>query len=120
MVELYLVREIMLNVYQSRQWMNYIVSHTSVVGLMLERRKNRCVSRRGAYLYAEVASVHVVAEEQIASGAGGTAHLEELHQVEELAVNIAAHLNKDRGSVSVNVSAESVRPSVRPSNAPYL
>lgn len=84
------------------------------------KKKNRCVSRRGAYLYAKVASVHVVAEEQIASGAGGTAHLEELHQVEELAVNIAAHLNKDRGSVSVNVSAESVRPSVRPSNAPYL
>lgn len=39
MVELYLVREIMLNVYQSRQWMNYIVSHTSVVGLVMEREK---------------------------------------------------------------------------------
>lgn len=44
-----------------------------------------------AYLDAEVPSVHVVAEEQIAGGAGGSAHLEKLHQVKELAVNVTTH-----------------------------
>lgn len=49
------------------------------------------VLEASAYLDAEVPSVHVVAEEQIAGGAGGSAHLEKLHQVKELAVDIAAH-----------------------------
>lgn len=49
------------------------------------------VLEASAYLDAEVASVHIVAQEQIAGGAGGSAHLEKLHQVKELAVDIAAH-----------------------------
>lgn len=44
-----------------------------------------------AYLDAKVPSVHVVAEEQIARAAGGSAHLEKLHQVKELAVDVSAH-----------------------------
>lgn len=47
-----------------------------------------------AYLDAEVPSVHIVAKEQIAGGAGGSAHLEKLHQVKELAVDIATHWKK--------------------------
>lgn len=44
-----------------------------------------------AYLDAEVPSVHVVTEEQVARAAGGSAHLKKLHQVKELAVNITTH-----------------------------
>lgn len=44
-----------------------------------------------AHLDAEVASVHVVAEEQVAGVAGGSSHLKKLHQVKELAVDISTH-----------------------------
>lgn len=49
------------------------------------------VLEASAYLDAEVPSVHIVAKEQIAGGAGGSAHLEKLHQVKELAVDITTH-----------------------------
>lgn len=49
------------------------------------------VLEAAAYLDAEVPSVHVVAEEQIACAAGGSAHLEKLHQVKELAVDVSTH-----------------------------
>lgn len=48
-----------------------------------------------AYLDAEVASVHVVPEEQVAGAAGGSAHLEELHQIKELAVDVSTHWTRD-------------------------
>lgn len=54
-------------------------------------QKHKQVLEASAYLDAKVPSVHVVAEEQIASGAGGSAHLEKLHQVKELAVDVATH-----------------------------
>lgn len=44
-----------------------------------------------AYLDAEVPSVHIVAKEQIAGAAGGSAHLEKLHQIKELAVDVSTH-----------------------------
>lgn len=56
---------------------------------MAERQTQ--VLEASAYLDAKVPSVHVVAQEQIASGAGGSAHLEKLHQVKELAVDVATH-----------------------------
>lgn len=40
---------------------------------------------------AEVASVHIVAEEQVSGGCWVTTDLEELHEVKVLAVNIARH-----------------------------
>lgn len=42
-------------------------------------------------LYAEVAAVHVIAEEEIPSLGGVAANLKQLHQVVVLAVDIAAH-----------------------------
>lgn len=45
------------------------------------------------YLYAEVASVHVVAQEEISCGSRRSANLKELNQIEELAMNIAADGN---------------------------
>ena len=42
------------------------------------------------HLYAEVASVYVVAEEEVLGGGRGTSDLEELHQVVELAVDVSA------------------------------
>ena len=58
------------------------------------------------YLDAEVASVHVVPEEQVAGAAGGPAHLEELHQVKELSVDVSTHWTH-KGSVSVCSSINS-------------
>lgn len=49
------------------------------------------MSNKNTHLDAEVPPVHVVPEEQVAGGAGGSAHLEKLHEVEELAVDVAAH-----------------------------
>ena len=49
-----------------------------------------------AYLDAEVTSVHVVSQEQVAGGAGGAAHLEQLHQVEELSVDVSTHWTHKR------------------------
>ncbi len=43
------------------------------------------------YLYTKVASVDVVAEKEIARLGGRSAHLEQLHQVVELTVHVAAH-----------------------------
>ena len=51
------------------------------------------------YLDAEVPSVHIVAKEQIAGGAGGSAHLEKLHQVKELAVDITTHWTQTHAGV---------------------
>ncbi len=42
-------------------------------------------------LDAEVTPVHVVAEEQVLCGGRRSAHLEQLHQVVELPVDVAAH-----------------------------
>lgn len=41
-------------------------------------------------LYAEVSSVYVVSEEEVLGGGRGTADLEQLHQVVELAVDVSA------------------------------
>lgn len=49
-----------------------------------------------AYLDAEVTSVHVVTQEQVPGGAGGAAHLEQLHQVEELSVDVSTHWTHKR------------------------
>ena len=43
------------------------------------------------HLNTEVAAVHVVAEEQVTRGGRRPAHLEQLHQVEELPVDVPAH-----------------------------
>lgn len=43
------------------------------------------------YLYAKVAPINVVAQEQVFGGGRRTAHFEQLHQIVELPVNIAAH-----------------------------
>lgn len=48
-------------------------------------------SRAWVYLDAEVASVHVVAQEQVAGAAGGPPHLKQLHQVKELSMDVPAH-----------------------------
>lgn len=69
---------------------------------MLSRgRRSKCQSETAgtqtrerepaAYLDAEVPSVHVVSEEQVAGAAGGSAHLKELHQVKELPVDVSTH-----------------------------
>lgn len=52
------------------------------------------------YLNAEVPSVHVVPKEQVARAARGAAHFEKLHQVEELAVDVAAHCRTQRAQGS--------------------
>ncbi len=46
------------------------------------------------HLDAEVPSVHVVPEEQVAGAAGGSAHLEKLHQVKELSMDVSTHWNE--------------------------
>lgn len=44
-----------------------------------------------SYLYAKVAPIDVVAEEQVFGGGRRAAHLEQLHQIVELAVDVAAN-----------------------------
>ena len=46
------------------------------------------------YLYTEISSVHVVAEKEVFGGGGRPADLEELHEVVELPVDVAA--DRDR------------------------
>lgn len=46
---------------------------------------------RLSYLYAKVAPIDVVAEEQVFGGGRRAAHLEQLHQIVELAVDVAAN-----------------------------
>ena len=43
------------------------------------------------HLYTEVAPVHVISEEEIPGGGRVSAHLKQLDQVVELAVDISAH-----------------------------
>lgn len=57
------------------------------------------------HLDAEVASVYVVPEEQVTGGAGGPTHLEELHQVEELTVDISAHCTYKDNKLSITTAA---------------
>ena len=45
----------------------------------------------GPHLDAEVAPVDVVPQEQVTGAAGGAAHLKQLHEVEELSVDVATH-----------------------------
>ncbi len=49
---------------------------------------------RNCYLNAEIAPVDVVAEEEVARVGGRPPHLEQLHQVVELAVHVAAHRDR--------------------------
>jgi hypothetical protein len=49
-----------------------------------------------AHLYAEVAPVYVVAEEEVLCGCRGTAHFKEFHQVIELTVDVSADCKKTR------------------------
>lgn len=62
------------------------------------------LSEAVAYLDAEVPSVHIVAEEQIAGAARGSAHLEKLHQIKELAVDISTHWTHKHKLVYAHVS----------------
>lgn len=62
------------------------------------------LSEAVAYLDAEVPSVHIVAEEQIAGAARGSAHLEKLHQIKELAVDISTHCTHKHKLVYARVS----------------
>lgn len=43
------------------------------------------------YLDTEVASVYVVPQEEVACVGRRTAHFKQLHQIEELAVDVSAH-----------------------------
>lgn len=45
---------------------------------------------RGLYLDTEVAAVDVIPEEQVARGGRRSSHFKELHQIKELAVDVAA------------------------------
>ena len=47
-----------------------------------------------ANLNTEVPSVDVVSQEKVFGGGGGSAHLEQLHQVVELTVDVPAHLKQ--------------------------
>lgn len=64
--------------------LHQLVSHAPPAG-------GRKWSPGQSYLDTEVSSVHVVSEEQIAGVAGWAAHLEKLHQVKELAVDVPTH-----------------------------
>ena len=57
------------------------------------------------HLYAEVASVYVVAEEEVLGGGRGTSDLEELHQVVELAVDVSADWKKRKFEVMGSIPA---------------
>lgn len=43
------------------------------------------------HLYTEVASVHVVSQEEVASVIGWSSNFKQLHQVKELPMNITTH-----------------------------
>ena len=47
-----------------------------------------------SHLYAEVASVYVVSKEKVFGGCGRAPDLEQLHQVVELTVDVAANWKK--------------------------
>ena len=43
------------------------------------------------YFNTEIPSVHIVPQEKVASGGRAPPHLEQLHQVEELPVDVTTH-----------------------------
>ena len=59
-----------------------------------------------AHLYTEVAPVHVVAQEEVAGVVGRSSHLEQLHQVKELPVDVPAHWGGGRAHRRDGVNAQ--------------
>ena len=70
---------------------------------MREQSRRAPNAEREANLNREVAAIDVVAEEEVARARRRAADLEQLEQVEELAVHIAAHCTH-----TVNMSTEQV------------
>lgn len=60
-------------------------------------RAGVCPSVR-PYLDTEVASVYVVPQEEVARVGRRTAHFKQLHQIEELAVDVSAHCGHGAGT----------------------
>lgn len=55
------------------------------------RENESIVMNFQTYLDTEITPVYIIAEEEILRRGGWPAHLEQLHQVIELSVNVTAH-----------------------------